>query len=48
MFMKRTTILGVDQKGLHAIGPAGVTLAKAEGLPAHAASIALRLAAIRP
>jgi histidinol dehydrogenase len=47
MFMKRTTLLGTDSRGLRAIGPAGVTLATAEGLPAHAASIALRLAALQ-
>jgi histidinol dehydrogenase len=46
MFMKRTTLMGTGPEGLRAIGPAGVTLAKAEGLPAHAASIALRLAAL--
>jgi histidinol dehydrogenase len=46
MFMKRTTLMGTGKAGLAAIGPAGVTLAKAEGLPAHAASIALRLAAL--
>ena len=46
MFMKRTTLMGADARGLRAIGPAGVTLATAEGLPAHAASIALRLAAL--
>jgi histidinol dehydrogenase len=46
MFMKRTTLMGTDEAGLRAIGPAGVTLANAEGLPAHAASIALRLAAL--
>lgn len=44
MFMKRTTLMGTGEAGLRAIGPAGATLANAEGLPAHAASIALRLA----
>jgi histidinol dehydrogenase len=43
MFMKRTTLMGTGLAGLEAIGPAGVSLAAAEGLPAHAASIALRL-----
>jgi histidinol dehydrogenase len=42
-FMKRSTILGLDSKSLAAIGPDAVTLAKAEGLEAHARSIALRL-----
>jgi histidinol dehydrogenase len=45
MFMKRTTLMGTGLEGLAAIGPAGVSLATAEGLPAHAASIALRLKA---
>ncbi len=42
-FMKRTTFLGCDEAGLAAIGPAAVTLATAEGLPAHANSVRLRL-----
>ncbi|MGB0695211.1 MAG: histidinol dehydrogenase [Rhodospirillaceae bacterium] len=42
-FMKRTTLLGCDSDALSAIGPAGVTLAKAEGLDAHGLSIAMRL-----
>jgi histidinol dehydrogenase len=46
MFMKRTTLMGADEQGLRAIGPAGARLAQAEGLPAHAASITLRLAAL--
>ncbi|WP_368854668.1 hypothetical protein [Escherichia coli] len=33
----------MDPKGLAAIGPAAVALAEAEGLPAHARSVALRL-----
>jgi len=43
-FMKRTSFLGLDETGLAAIGPAAVALAKAEGLPAHAHSVAIRLA----
>ena len=43
-FMKRTSFLSLDQSALAAIGPAAVTLAEAEGLPAHARSVALRLA----
>ncbi|MBT3992071.1 MAG: histidinol dehydrogenase [Rhodospirillaceae bacterium] len=43
-FMKRTTLLGVDAQSIQAIGPAAVTLAEAEGLHAHALSVALRLA----
>ncbi|MGV3769807.1 MAG: histidinol dehydrogenase [Sphingobium phenoxybenzoativorans] len=42
-FMKRTSFLALDQRAIDAIGPAAVALAKAEGLPAHAASVALRL-----
>ena len=42
-FMKRTTFLDCGPDGLAAIGPAGARLADAEGLPAHAASIRLRL-----
>jgi histidinol dehydrogenase len=42
-FMKRTSFIQVDDAGLRAIGPAAVALADAEGLPAHALSIALRL-----
>lgn len=44
-FMKRTSLQRIDAKGLARIGPAAVSLAHAEGLPAHARSIALRLAA---
>jgi histidinol dehydrogenase len=42
-FMKRTSILECDAAGLGAIGPAAMTLAEAEGLDAHARSIAIRL-----
>ncbi len=42
-FMKRTSFLSLDATGLAAIGPAAVALAKAEGLPAHAESVAIRL-----
>ncbi|VVT07845.1 bifunctional histidinal dehydrogenase and histidinol dehydrogenase [Sphingomonas sp. EC-HK361] len=42
-FMKRTSFLGLDEDSLKALGPATVALANAEGLPAHAASVALRL-----
>ncbi len=43
-FMKRTSFLACDQAALAEIGPAAVLLADAEGLPAHARSVALRLA----
>ncbi|MGH7032307.1 MAG: histidinol dehydrogenase [Stellaceae bacterium] len=42
-FMKRTSLLGCDPASLRAIGPAAITLAEAEGLDAHARSIAIRL-----
>jgi histidinol dehydrogenase len=43
-FMKRTSFLACDDAAIRAIGPAAVALAKAEGLPAHADSVAERLA----
>lgn len=42
-FLKRTTFVGCDAEGLAAIGPAAVALAEAEGLDAHARSVAVRL-----
>ena len=42
-FMKRTSFLGLDETALAELGPATVALANAEGLPAHAKSVALRL-----
>jgi histidinol dehydrogenase len=42
-FMKRTSFIQMDEKGLAAIGPAAVALAEAEGLPAHAYSVQVRL-----
>ena len=42
-FMKRTSFIQLDQKALAAIGPAAIALADAEGLPAHARSVAVRL-----
>ncbi len=46
-FLKRTSILGLDEAGLAALGPAAVTLARAEGLQAHAHSVAIRLGPTR-
>ncbi len=43
-FMKRTSLIGVTPESLRKIGPAAVTLAEAEGLDAHAASVFIRLA----
>jgi len=42
-FMKRTSFLGLTETALAEFGPATVALAHAEGLPAHAKSVALRL-----
>ncbi|KXV01609.1 histidinol dehydrogenase [Gluconobacter potus] len=42
-FIKRTTTIEADEAGLRRIGPAGVALAKAEGLDAHALSLSVRL-----
>jgi histidinol dehydrogenase len=42
-FMKRTTLIACEPRGIAAIGPAAHTLARAEGLEAHARSVAVRL-----
>ncbi len=42
-FMKRTSFISLDDAALEKIGPAAATLAHAEGLPAHAKSVELRL-----
>ncbi len=42
-FLTRTSLVGCDADSLKAIGPAAVTLAQAEGLDAHAQSVAIRL-----
>jgi histidinol dehydrogenase len=42
-FMKRTSFIQLDEAALSALGPAAVALAEAEGLPAHARSIEVRL-----
>ena len=42
-FLKRTSLLACDAGSLASLGPAAMTLARAEGLDAHALSIALRL-----
>jgi histidinol dehydrogenase len=43
-FMKRTTLLSLSEASIRALGPDAITLADAEGLQAHANSIAARLA----
>ncbi|WP_198378520.1 histidinol dehydrogenase [Neoroseomonas rubea] len=42
-FLKRTTWVEADEAALAAVGPAAVVLGEAEGLTAHARSVALRL-----
>jgi histidinol dehydrogenase len=43
-FMKRTSILKLDAAALAALGPAAMTLARAEGLEGHRRSVEIRLA----
>ena len=43
-FIKRTTFIEAQAESLRRIGPAAVSLAEAEGLDAHALSVAVRLA----
>jgi len=42
-FMKRSSLIGCTPEALNALGPAAVALARAEGLGAHALSVAIRL-----
>jgi histidinol dehydrogenase len=42
-FLKRTTLLSCDAGGFGALGPAAATLARAEGLAAHARAVEIRL-----
>jgi histidinol dehydrogenase len=42
-FMKRTSLLRLTPEALRALGPAAIALGKAEGLDAHARSVAIRL-----
>jgi histidinol dehydrogenase len=42
-FMKRTSFIALDDDAFEKLGPAAIRLAEAEGLPAHARSVALRL-----
>jgi histidinol dehydrogenase len=42
-FMKRTTLVACDERSLAALAPAAIRLAEAEGLDAHALSLAIRL-----
>ena len=42
-FMKRTSLLRLEPEAMHALGPAAMTLARAEGLEAHRQSVYQRL-----
>ncbi len=42
-FMKRSSLIGCSPEALNAVGPTAVVLARAEGLGAHALSVAIRL-----
>jgi len=42
-FMKRTSLLKLDAESLKTLGPAAMTLARAEGLDAHRRSVGIRL-----
>jgi histidinol dehydrogenase len=42
-FMKRSSLIGCTPEALAAVGPAAIALANAEGLGAHALSVAIRL-----
>ncbi len=42
-FMKRSSLITCDAESLGQVGPAAVTLARTEGLDAHALSVAIRL-----
>jgi histidinol dehydrogenase len=42
-FLKRTTFVSLARSALEALGPTAVVLAEAEGLTAHASSVAVRL-----
>jgi histidinol dehydrogenase len=42
-FLKRTSIIAGNAEAMRAVGPAAATLARAEGLDAHALSVQLRL-----
>jgi len=42
-FLKRTSVVKCDARSIARLGPPTVTLARAEGLPAHARSVSIRL-----
>ncbi len=47
-FLKRMSVIGCDSASLAKLGPAAIALARAEGLEAHARSLALRLPGATP
>jgi histidinol dehydrogenase len=46
--MKRTSLLKGDENALRELGPAAIALGRAEGLEAHARSVAVRLKRLAP
>nr|MBA3846904.1 histidinol dehydrogenase [Planctomycetota bacterium] len=42
-FLRRSSIINLDEAGFRALADAGLTMARAEGLEGHARSIAVRL-----
>ncbi|OYX36726.1 MAG: histidinol dehydrogenase [Caulobacterales bacterium 32-69-10] len=47
-FLKRTSLVHCSQRALDRLGPSTVVIADAEGLPAHARSVAVRLGQLVP
>ncbi|MBA3949428.1 MAG: histidinol dehydrogenase, partial [Acidobacteria bacterium] len=46
-FVKMTAVQRLSEQGLRALAPAAMALAEAEGLPAHARSIGVRVEGLR-
>ena len=47
-FLKRSSLISCSAEGLRALGADAVTLANAEGMQAHAASVTIRLNDVAP
>lgn len=47
-FVKVISVIGLNEAGLRAVGPAAIQVARAEGLTAHAAAVERRLERLRP
>jgi histidinol dehydrogenase len=47
-FVKVISVIGLNEEGLRKVGPAAATVARAEGLTAHAAAVERRLERLRP